>query len=84
MSNYENKKLDNINWKKLDKDVKEWESSTTLVIKDMRERECFGIHKYGKSLTVGTDEDMLQHLYEELLDGAVYTKTLIEQRKNNK
>jgi hypothetical protein len=56
-------------------------TSTQLVIKDMNEREYFGYNKYGKYLTVDTDENMLQHLYEELLDGAVYIRTLIEQRK---
>jgi hypothetical protein len=57
-------------------------SSTDLVIKDMKQREIFGFKKYNKYLTERTDEDMLQHLYEELLDGAVYIRTLIEQRKN--
>lgn len=56
-------------------------TSTNLVVKDMIERENFGYNKYGKYLTVATDENMLQHLYEELLDGAVYIRTLIEQRK---
>src|SRR4030042_3377856 len=63
----------------LDTEIKEWETSTKLVIKDMKKREAFGLQKYGKSLNVGTDEDMLQHLYEELMDGAVYIRTLIEQ-----
>ena len=72
-----------IDFRQLDLDVKGWESSTKQVIKDMKERECFGIQKYGQSLNVGTKEDMLQHLYEELLDASVYIKTLIEQRKAN-
>lgn len=72
-----------ITWKVLDQEVKTWESTTKNVIVDMQEREAFGLQKYGKSLTVNTDEDMLQHLYEELLDGAVYIKTLINQRKLN-
>lgn len=58
-----------------------FETSTDLVIRDMARREGFGYHKYGKYLHVNTDEDMLVHLYEELLDGAVYIRTLIEQRK---
>lgn len=58
-------------------------TSTQLVVKDITERESFGYNKYGKYLTVDTDENMLQHLYEELLDGAVYIRTLIEQRKHN-
>lgn len=56
-------------------------TSTKLVVEDMIQRETFGYNKYGKYLSVNTDEDMLQHLYEELLDGAVYIRTLIEQRK---
>lgn len=56
-------------------------TSTKLVVEDMIRREKFGYNKYGKYLSVHTDEDMLQHLYEELLDGAVYIRTLIEQRK---
>lgn len=58
-----------------------YETSTELVIRDMSRREGFGYAKYGKYLHVNTDEDMLVHLYEELLDGAVYIRTLIEQRK---
>lgn len=56
-------------------------TSTTLVVKDILDRENFGYNKYGKYLTVDTDENMLQHLYEEILDSAVYIRTLIEQRK---
>jgi len=70
-----------LEWKALDQEVKHWESTTEDVISDMKDREAFGLQKYGKTLTVNTDEDMLQHLYEELLDGAVYIKTLINQRK---
>jgi hypothetical protein len=56
-------------------------TSTDLVIQDMKQREIFGYKKYNKYLTDKTDEDMLQHLYEELLDASVYIKTLLEQRK---
>lgn len=56
-------------------------TSTDYVVKDLKSREIFGFYKYKKFLTDKTDEDMLQHLYEELLDAAVYIKTLIEQRK---
>lgn len=61
--------------------LKQEETSTDNVIKDLRNREKFGYKKYGKFLTKKTDEDMLQHLYEELLDASLYIKTLIEQRK---
>ncbi len=56
-------------------------TSTQLVIEDLDTRENFGFKKYNKYLHVNTDEDMLQHLYEELLDGAVYIRTLLEQRR---
>lgn len=63
-------------WEKVAK-----KTSWDTVIEDIRQREDFGYKKYGKYLTVDTDEDMLQHLYEELLDATVYIKTLINQRK---
>ncbi len=59
-------------------------TATEMVVKDMKQREIFGFKKYNKYLTEKTDEDMLQHLYEELLDASVYIRTLIEQRKENK
>ena len=52
----------------------------TLVKQDIDRRNKFGFEKYGKYLTPDTSEDMLQHLYEELLDATVYIKTLIEKR----
>ena len=72
-----------INYTLLNKEVPVWEDSTKQVIKDMKERRAFGLQKYGKSLTANTDEDMLRHLYEELLDASVYIRTLLEQRKHN-
>lgn len=57
------------------------ENTTDLVVNDMRQREVMGYNKYNKYLSVNTDEDMLQHLYEELLDASMYIRTLIEQRK---
>lgn len=61
------------------KDITSWD----VVKEDIDQRERMGYNKYGKYLTVKTDEDMLQHLYEELLDATVYIKTLILQRKLN-
>lgn len=72
-----------IDYQLLAKEVPEWERSTSMVVSDMLKREAFGLAKYGKYLHKYTDEDMLQHLYEELLDAAVYIKTLIEQRNDN-
>lgn len=72
-----------IDWKLLDKERKEHEQSVSQVVRDLKERQAFGLQKYGKSLTAATDEDMLQHLYEELLDASIYIRTLIEQRKHD-
>lgn len=59
------------------------DSVTNDVVKDLRDREQKGRTKYGKYLTANTDEDMLQHLYEELLDAACYIKNEINKRKKN-
>ena len=63
--------------------LKQEETATDAVIKDIRAREKMGYKKYGKFLTRNTDEDMLQHLIEELYDACVYLKTLQMQRKLN-
>lgn len=52
------------------------------VIRDMLERNETGVNKYNKYLTPDTDEDMLQHAYEEALDLAVYLKTAIMKRSH--
>lgn len=49
-------------------------------MEDILHREAMGASKYGKYLTADTDEDMLQHAYEEALDLTVYLKTLLNQR----
>ncbi len=59
------------------------QTSWDYVLEDIAKREEMGYNKYGKYLTVKTDEDMLNHLYEELLDATVYIKTLLLQRKLN-
>lgn len=51
-----------------------------LVAKDLKERARRGIQKYGHALHESKD-DILQHLYEELLDAASYVKMIMEQRK---
>lgn len=67
-------------WRKqaalLRSDKPSWE----YVIKDMEIRNEIGAKKYNKYLTPNTDEDMLNHLYNEILDAAVYLRTLIVQR----
>ena len=44
------------------------------------EREQVGLNKYGVALDCGkyTHEQLLQHLYEELLDAANYTRVAID------
>jgi len=56
------------------------DSITLDVIADLKRREQFGALKYGKFLTHHTTEDTMQHLYEELLDAALYIKTEMKKR----
>lgn len=63
--------------------LKQETTATDDVIKDLCDREKMGYKKYNKFLTPDTDEDMLTHLFEELLDASLYIKTLINQRKLN-
>ncbi len=53
--------------KLLDKEIENHGETLKAVVSDL--------------LSSNTDEDMLQHLYEELLDASMYIKTLILQRK---
>lgn len=58
------------------KDKTSWD----YVLEDIAKRERMGYNKYGKYLTEDTDEDMLNHAYNEALDLVVYLRTLILQR----
>lgn len=53
-----------------------------LVQNDLITRAQTGKSRYGKHLDASTSDDMLQMLYEELLDAAMYIRTEIERRKN--
>ena len=53
-----------------------------LVVRDMLARNEEGAVKYNRYLQTDCPDNMLQHLYEELLDAAVYTKTLLEKQKH--
>lgn len=55
--------------------------SWQAVIDDMFLRDQQGQRKYGHALSSKTPDDMLNHLYNELLDGAVYIRTLMIQRE---
>lgn len=52
-----------------------------LVMKDMAMRNEEGAKKYNRYLQADCPDDMLQHLYEELLDATVYIKTVLEKRE---
>lgn len=56
-------------------------SAHDLVAADMQERKAFGLRKYGVTLQAHNGRDTLQDAYEEVLDLAVYLRTLIEERK---
>lgn len=56
-------------------------SAHDLVSADMQERKAFGLRKYGVTLQAHNGRDTLQDAYEEVLDLAVYLRTLIEERK---
>lgn len=57
------------------------------VIEDLRRRESKGLETYGTTMDRGdlTNEEWLNHLYEELLDASLYLKKLINgtQRHTN-
>lgn len=53
-----------------------------FVIADMWQRNQEGKEKYNRYLMPDCPDNMLQHLYEELLDAAVYTKTLLLQQQH--
>lgn len=51
---------------------------------DLQKREAKGIKTYGTTLDNAnlTNEQLLQHLYEELLDSVFYIKRLINDNRN--
>lgn len=81
MDRMEKQGVDLWDWDSLNKEITKQGETLKNVISDLRKRESLGLQKYGKTLNRNTDEDMLQHLYEELLDASMYIKTLILQRK---
>ena len=56
------------------------------VCDDIAGRQEFGINKYGQTVADNplTQQQWLQHAYEECLDQAVYLKRLIEQMEKDK
>lgn len=57
-----------------------------LVCEDIAKRQQLGINKYGTTVADNPLElkQWMQHLYEELLDGAVYVRrAIVEIEKEN-
>jgi hypothetical protein len=51
-----------------------------LVVEDMRERDVFGLVKYGVRLQAGNGRDALLDAYQEALDLVVYLRQAIYER----
>lgn len=56
-------------------------SSHDLLIEDIKERKAFGLKKYGQPLRAHNGRDTLLDAYEEILDLAVYLRTLRSERE---
>jgi len=56
------------------------------IIEDLESRENKGLETYGTTVDRNdlTQEEWMQHLYEELLDSAVYLKKLIHMNTSIK
>jgi hypothetical protein len=52
------------------------------VIADLGERKTLGLERYGTLLFPHNGRDMLQDLYEELLDACCYIKGVMAERDN--
>ena len=52
-----------------------------LVMADIADRMAVGIQRYGSALQAFNGRDTLQDIYDELLDGAVYMRAVLEMRK---
>lgn len=56
------------------------------VCQDIARRQRAGIKKYGTTVACNplSEEEWLQHAYEEALDLAIYLRRLIEEKGSNK
>ena len=52
-------------------------SMQRVVMEDLAEREQLGIQRYGAPLTTFNGRKTLRDVYDELLDGAVYARSLL-------
>jgi hypothetical protein len=55
-------------------------ASWDLVLEDMKQRDLLGLTRYGTRLQAHNGRDSLKDVYEELLDAAVYIRTLMFER----
>jgi hypothetical protein len=60
----------------------EGDSVQELVIRDVQERMRVGMERYGTLLRPFNGRDALRDLYEELLDGAMYARQVLEEQKD--
>lgn len=60
------------------------ENTEALVCVDIRYRQQLGVKKYGTTVAENplTEEQWLQHAYEEALDLAIYLKRLLQEKRN--
>jgi hypothetical protein len=68
--------------KQMETNKKTQDAITESVIADLRSRSKVGIDKYNTTLEQNNHQNMLQHLYEELLDAAQYVKKEITNISN--
>ena len=54
-----------------------------LVLKDIQDRDKFGLSKYGTRLQPFNGRNVLNDLYQELLDAVVYIRQLIFEQETN-
>lgn len=59
-------------------------SSHDLVVEDLLKRKEFGLAKYGTLLQVFNGRNSLEDAYDEILDLAVYLRTLLEEERRSK
>jgi hypothetical protein len=61
-------------------------TTTKTVINDLKDREALGLRKYGVTLNDAnlTQQELVQHAYEEVLDLAVYLCELKKVLSNGK
>ena len=60
------------------------EDTEALVCVDIRYRQQMGLAKYGTTVAQNqlTEEQWLQHLYEELLDASIYAKRILQHHES--